>query len=313
MKTLKQLKEKVWFRLLKVLYLALYLPLLFFLIGGVLDYRKYHPEILPPSIPDALLDPKFKTLDFERKRELLSQIDMDFAGLQSNEQNKIINMKLTPVDYDPFKKNDTNKEAGIRRGPWEKYQSSTVKGNEYTVNDPSTNKTITFIWKELNPPTEKDLEEVFAEAKRMGPILELERQGKLSEEKKALLTEARRRGLVSINNSLKNNKSMADIAKINRINRNIRKMIDQKAPEKDIDAYIASEDIVWDAPKTYREVTGNIQLDAPPTYNYSSYYTWQIKEALYFALIFSLIYLMAMEAIKRAFYYVVIGKVFPKE
>lgn len=46
---------------------------------------------------------------------------------------------------------------------------------------------------------------------------------------------------------------------------------------------------------------------------YSSYYTWKFKEAFYFVIVSSLAYFVVMEAIKRAFYYVVIGKVFPKE
>lgn len=283
MKTLKELKERAWFRLLKVLYLALYMPYVIILAIGVSDYgREYHPEELPLSFLDAVKDPKFKSLDSEKKIAVLSRIDSEFADLTLEEQKK-----------------------GIKDIESNNIDISGTKSKTYTVTDPSTNKTITFEWKELNLPTKEDLDEIFATAKRM------ERQGKLSKEKKALLAEARSRGLAPLPSNIDSwelvvvgDKSAADVAKIKR---NIRKMMDQKAPQEDINAYMASEgvtllkqeDIIWDE-KQY-------------TYNYSSYYTWKIKEAFYFAIIFSLAYFVVMEAIKRAFYYVVIGKVFPKE
>lgn len=47
-------------------------------------------------------------------------------------------------------------------------------------------------------------------------------------------------------------------------------------------------------------------------YSYSGYHTWNLKGAIGFTAIFSSIYILIMEVIKRAFYYVVLGKIFPK-
>jgi hypothetical protein len=51
----------------------------------------------------------------------------------------------------------------------------------------------------------------------------------------------------------------------------------------------------------------------PKKYIYKSFYTWNIMNCFIYGLIFTICYLLIMECIKRGFYYIVIGKVFPRE
>ena len=48
-------------------------------------------------------------------------------------------------------------------------------------------------------------------------------------------------------------------------------------------------------------------------YHYTSYYTWNITNCILYGLILTICYFLVMEFIRRGFYYVVIGKVFPKK
>ncbi|MFQ5964179.1 MAG: hypothetical protein ACE5KZ_07850 [Candidatus Scalinduaceae bacterium] len=48
-------------------------------------------------------------------------------------------------------------------------------------------------------------------------------------------------------------------------------------------------------------------------YIYSSYYTWNFKNALMYSFFITLSYILLMELIRRIFYYIIIGKIFPKK
>jgi hypothetical protein len=48
-------------------------------------------------------------------------------------------------------------------------------------------------------------------------------------------------------------------------------------------------------------------------YIYKSYYTWNIMNCVTYGLILTICYIIFMECIRRGFYYIVIGKIFPKE
>jgi len=50
----------------------------------------------------------------------------------------------------------------------------------------------------------------------------------------------------------------------------------------------------------------------PKKYIYKSYETLNIKNCVILGLVFTIFYILIMECIRRGFYYVVIGKVFPK-
>lgn len=104
MKTLKELNEKVWYRLLKVMYVLLYLPYLFLVILGVSDFGKdYHPENFPSTVQEVLSDPEFYKLEDYDKRSVLSEIDYEFKNLSYDEQNKIIEaINKRPVPKTPL-------------------------------------------------------------------------------------------------------------------------------------------------------------------------------------------------------------------
>ena len=51
----------------------------------------------------------------------------------------------------------------------------------------------------------------------------------------------------------------------------------------------------------------------PKKYKYTSYYTYNITKYITYGLILTICYILFMECIRRGFYYIVIGKVFPKE
>jgi ABC-type spermidine/putrescine transport system permease subunit II len=53
MKTLKELNEKAWYRLIKVFYVFLYLPYLFLLIVAYNAGRDVHPPVYPNTIEAA--------------------------------------------------------------------------------------------------------------------------------------------------------------------------------------------------------------------------------------------------------------------
>lgn len=48
-------------------------------------------------------------------------------------------------------------------------------------------------------------------------------------------------------------------------------------------------------------------------YNYVSHYTYNITKCITYILILTFCYIVLMECIRRGFYYILIGKVFPKE
>lgn len=51
----------------------------------------------------------------------------------------------------------------------------------------------------------------------------------------------------------------------------------------------------------------------PKKYEYKSFYTWNITNCITYGLMLTICYILVMECIRRCFYYIVIGKVFPKE
>jgi len=48
-------------------------------------------------------------------------------------------------------------------------------------------------------------------------------------------------------------------------------------------------------------------------YEYKSFYTWNILNCIIYGIVVTICYIFVMECIRRGFYYVVIGKVFPNE
>jgi hypothetical protein len=48
-------------------------------------------------------------------------------------------------------------------------------------------------------------------------------------------------------------------------------------------------------------------------YIYESYETWNVMNCIKYGLILTICYILVMECIRRGFYYILIGKIFPKE
>jgi hypothetical protein len=91
MKTFKELNEKAWYRLLKVLYVLLYLPCLIVLLFAYDAGKDYHPPVYPNTIVEALNDPEFYKVDDWEKKMALSALDENFNKLPSSEQTLFIN------------------------------------------------------------------------------------------------------------------------------------------------------------------------------------------------------------------------------
>ena len=243
MKAVKELKERAWFRLLKVLYLALYLPYIFFLVVGISDYgREYHAEKLPSTIGTALADSAFRALNEKEKERVLKSIDYNFIDLPLHEQRSLL------------------------------------------------------IVSEFIPVTSKLIEQIGG----------YEKKGYTSEEIIAGLLQSDYKSLIpQIHLAQKKGFSADEIVQAIKWRPRFHFIPVDYDPFDDISDDVKSRSIVDPYDKSI--------WGASTGFVYSSYYTWRVKEALYFAVIFSFIYFIVMEAIKRAFYYVVIGKVFPKE
>lgn len=85
---------------------------------------------------------------------------------------------------------------------------------------------------------------------------------------------------------------------------------------------------VWNGNKTvqytgmsYNEkinFLNRVKKDNNPTtllkekYIYKSYYTWNFKNIIIYSILFTILYFLMMESIRRVFYYVLLGKVFPR-
>jgi len=48
-------------------------------------------------------------------------------------------------------------------------------------------------------------------------------------------------------------------------------------------------------------------------YEYKSFHTWNITKCITYGLILTIFYILVMECIRRGFYYILIGKIFPEE
>lgn len=203
MKTLKELNERAWYRFLKVLYIALYVLYVGALIFGVYELgREYHPERLPATFSKAITDPDFKVLDTEKKREVLSEVNHDFARLFPAVQEKVIGRA------DSFKVVEANK-AG--------YSDSEIIN--YLASSKFSDKPLTGPWDEYKPKQTPPTAQTYS-----------------------------------------------------------------------------------NLPPGWRFV-----------YNYSAYYSWKIKDIFYYSTIFIIGFILIMESVRRSFYYIVLGKAFPKK
>jgi hypothetical protein len=144
MKTLKELNEQAWYRLIKVLYVLLYLPFLFLLVVAYNTGRDFHPPVYPKTIEAALNDPAFYRLTDFDKRNVLTAIDGDFRALDYEEQSQFIhNIKQIDIKTKEIVKpkrvvveitTDANGEKGFWEGkrfvPLAGLEKLTSEGNE---------------------------------------------------------------------------------------------------------------------------------------------------------------------------------------
>ena len=123
--------EKHWYRLLKVLYLALILPYLFILVLGVYDYGREH------YYPNKL----GIILELERRGKL----PQEKQALLNEARNK----KLFPYSIGDDIFDQVVVEQRAERGELP----------EYTVRDKTTGRVVTFRWFDEKPPVDADFEE----------------------------------------------------------------------------------------------------------------------------------------------------------
>jgi hypothetical protein len=239
MKTIKELNEKAWYRLIKVFYVLLYLPYLFLLIVAYNTGRDFHPPVYPKTIEAALNDPEFYKLSDFDKRNVLTAIDNDFKDLDYGEQSQLIhNIKQIDIKTKEIVKpkrvvmemvTDANGEKGFWDGkrfvPLDSLKKVASEGNE-----------------------------VGYYSKETGFILTDETEGQTRESKNKIIT------LFAI---------------------------DRKIPLS--------------------------EKGAGGKYIYAPFYTRNIGRTIFNALIVTLYYVLLMEIIRRIFYYVVVGTLFPKE
>jgi hypothetical protein len=88
--TLAELNDEPWYRLIKVIYVFLYLPYFLVVFLAYNSGREYHEYYGPDRIEATLNDPGFYKLGDDAKRHVLSAIDKQFNGLVHSEQTKFI-------------------------------------------------------------------------------------------------------------------------------------------------------------------------------------------------------------------------------
>jgi hypothetical protein len=236
MKTLKELNEKAWYRLIKVL---LCLPYLFLLIVAYNAGRDFHPPVYPNTIEAALNDPEFYKLSDFDKRNVLGAIDNDFKDLDYGEQNQFIdNIKQIDIKTKEIVKPkrvvmEIVTDANGKKGFWD--------GKRFVPVD--SLKKVTSGGKEVG-----------YYSKETGLILTDETEKQTQEGKNNIIS------LFAF---------------------------DRKIPLS--------------------------KKGAGGKYIYAPFYTRNMGRTIFNLLIVTLYYVLLMEIIRRLFYYVIIGTLFPKE
>lgn len=102
--------------------------------------------------------------------------------------------------------------------------------------------------------------------------------------------------------------------------REVLSSVDKKSNETWLSYLGTKERVVFeDLPYTEQNNFIKSIKSQPPTtpiqkkYIYKSYKTWNLKNCVIYGLISLISYILVMECIRRGFYYIVIGKVFPRE
>lgn len=153
--------------------------------------------------------------------------------------------------------------------------SGIPKPKEYTVTDTRTNRTIVFEWFAKDPATEANIEEIFIAVSKVKIVDPFDLPHSDKWKVKAL------------------GKPVTDPNILSALNKNPK-------PKKEYSD--SPEGGPWDDYKGFK-------LD----YNYSDYYSWKKKDIFYYSAIFSICFILIMEAVRRSFYYIVLGRVFPKK
>mgnify|MGYP001397526104 CR=1 FL=1 len=236
MKTLKELNEKAWYRLIKVLYVLLYLPYLLVLFIAYGSGKDYHPPVYPDNIEVALNDPEFYKVSDYDKSNALSAIDKDFKNLNYSEQTQFI---------DEIKKFDI--------------KTTEIKKPEKMVMEKVTYNGKKGFWDGKRFFAVDDLKKVTYKGEK----------GYYSEETGFIPDEETKGQILPSKGELTEFFAIA-----------------RKTP----------------LPKV---VEGK--------YFYASYYKRDVGKTIAYVFISALGYVLLMEIIRRIFYYVLIGKLFPKE
>lgn len=94
---LEELNNHMWYRAMKVIYAIIYATLISIGVYLATNTAYYEtPAQLPNSAKEAFQDDNFYTLTSSEMISVLREIDSDFAGLPSLEQQKVID-KLNQI------------------------------------------------------------------------------------------------------------------------------------------------------------------------------------------------------------------------
>ena len=115
MTNLEELNGKVWYRLLKVIYILFYLPIVVLLFVVITEMgREYKAPILPATVQEALKDPEFYKLNQSEMVKVIALIDSNFSFYSLD--NKTLDLKNEDVpksnSLDSFEKHLHEKYKG---------------------------------------------------------------------------------------------------------------------------------------------------------------------------------------------------------
>ena len=235
MGSLRELNEKIWYRLIKVLYVFMYLPCLGLVLVAFHVGKDYHYPVYPKTLLEAINDPAFYKLTAYDKWQALATIDRDFHSWDYARQTHFID-SLNHVDIITMEFQKLNRD-------WEDV-SSTVK---------------------LKPPPSESNSEIRPADKTQSP--------------------AGTKNLVPRDTT---SDEWIDVI-------------------QDRDAGIQTQEYIA------RPRKSPLRRNVVERYHYVYYYTQNIWKSIFILLIGTLCYVLVMEIIRRAFYYVALGTSFPKE
>lgn len=277
---LKELNEKAWYRFVKVVYVFMYLPSVFVIVIAFDSGKDHHTPVYPNTIEEAINDPAFYKVGNYDKRNALSAIDSYFSRLNYTEQTQFID-KINKIDIG-------TKEIRKYKLTDEEYLAQ--------LNTSLPPPTPEQVLARNNTPSPESLSEMSNE--------ELIKKYNAHEAKKNISSPKEQTRTVQ-------GEWVADVT--DQYKKPAKDSIKQKT---DYDKALESGgQIINNFTPEFIAVPRKSprSQESEGRYHYTSYYTRSIWKTVVFLIIGTLCYVLVMETVRRAFYYVAIGKIFPKK